>query len=178
MRSSSVFLWWHACRVHFLLVLPLQPARLPLQSRSVIKARPRRLDIFYIAEPVFFLTFRTRDLAIIPNLQLVHDAFRNYAERGRDRNIAVGRYVLMPDHIHLFVKGDANFVLSRWIGGMKRAIAVALGCHSAELWQPGFFDHVLRSDESYAEKWNYVLQNPVRAGLVNDANDCHFKARL
>ena len=32
-------------------------------------------------------------------------------------------------------------------------------------WQEGFFDHVLRSEESYAEKWEYVRLNPVRAGL-------------
>ena len=84
----------------------------------------------------------------------------------------------MPDHMHLFVKGDANFVPSRWIGGMKRAIAVALGCHSRELWQPGFFDHVLRSGESYVEKWNYVLQNPVRAGLVSDATEWPFQGEV
>jgi hypothetical protein len=34
------------------------------------------------------------------------------------------------------------------------------------LWQPGFFDHLLRNDESYARKWEYVRENPVRAGLV------------
>ena len=33
-------------------------------------------------------------------------------------------------------------------------------------WQTGFFDHVLRSGESYGEKWEYVRMNPVRAGLV------------
>ena len=27
-------------------------------------------------------------------------------------NIAVGRYVIMPDHIHLFATGDPDFVLS------------------------------------------------------------------
>jgi len=170
---DSAFLWWHACRVHFLC-----SRHGCLYNRSMIKARPRRFDIFYIPEPVFFITFCTRDRAAIPNLQLGHDAFRGYAKRGRDQNIAVGRYVLMPDHIHLFVKGDANFVLSRWIGGMKRAITVALGCHSGELWQPGFFDHVLRSDESYVEKWNYVLQNPVRAGLVSDATEWPFQGEV
>jgi len=36
----------------------------------------------------------------------------------------------------------------------------------ASFWQPGFNDHLLRSDENYAEKWEYVFQNPVRAGLV------------
>ena len=34
-----------------------------------------------------------------------------------------------------------------------------------------YFDHVLRSDESYSEKWDYVRENPVRAGLVRSAND-------
>ena len=39
------------------------------------------------------------------------------------------------------------------------------------LWQREFFDHVLRSSESYSEKWNYVRDNPVRAGLVALADD-------
>src|SRR5205823_10678286 len=32
-------------------------------------------------------------------------------------------------------------------------------------WQEGFFDHLLRTDESYSQKWDYVQMNPVRAGL-------------
>ncbi|MGB9157330.1 MAG: hypothetical protein WCB20_12630 [Chthoniobacterales bacterium] len=67
--------------------------------------------------------------------------------------------------------GGPDFVLSRWVGGLKRAIAVALVCHARELWQPGFFDHVLSSDESYAEKWQYVLENPGRAGLVREMEE-------
>ena len=39
------------------------------------------------------------------------------------------------------------------------------------LWQREFFDHVLRSSESYSEKWNYVRDNPVRAGLVSNASE-------
>jgi REP element-mobilizing transposase RayT len=70
---------------------------------------------------VSFITFCTRDRATIQNLRPVYDAFSRYSERANEHNVAVGRYVLMPDHIHLFVKGDANFVFSRWIGGMKRA---------------------------------------------------------
>src|SRR5438034_10316940 len=57
-----------------------------------------------------------------------------------------------------------------WIGGLKRAMCVALKW--PRLWQPGFFDHTLRSDESYAAKWNYVRNNPVRAGLVRTAHEC------
>ena len=41
----------------------------------------------------------------------------------------------------------------------------------APLWEKEFFDHLIRSGESYSEKWEYVLQNPCRAGLVADADD-------
>ena len=41
-------------------------------------------------------------------------------------NVAVGRYVIMPDHVHFFVRGDPNFALSPWVGGLKRAISVAV----------------------------------------------------
>jgi REP element-mobilizing transposase RayT len=37
---------------------------------------------------------------------------------------------------------------------------------SGKVWQEEFFDHVLRSSESYSQKWDYVKENPVRAGLV------------
>lgn len=40
----------------------------------------------------------------------------------------------------------------------------------APLWQPRFFDHVLRSRDSCGEKWSYVAANPVRAGLAPAAD--------
>ena len=77
--------------------------------------------------------------------------------------MAVGRFVVMPDHLHLFVRGGADFNLAQWVNGLKRAISVALGATKKRpLWQPGFFDHVLRNDESYSQKWEYVRENPVR----------------
>jgi hypothetical protein len=38
-------------------------------------------------------------------------------------------------------------------------------------WQKGFFDHGIRAEESYEQKWVYVRDNPVRAGLVRSAED-------
>jgi putative transposase len=110
----------------------------------------------------------------------VHSALRKYALRGnRDFNIAVGRYVIMPDHVHLFVRGDSEFELAKWINGLKRAISVALGkTIKKPLWQPGFFDHVLRNNESYAQKWNYVHDNPVRAGFIRSANDWEYQGEI
>jgi REP element-mobilizing transposase RayT len=138
----------------------------------VIKERPRRLDLLYRPAPLFFVTFCTRDRSVIADLSGAHRAFREYSEKAYDHHIAVGRYVIMPDHVHLFVQGDDQFNLSSWIGGLKRALSVAVQSdHSRPTWQPGFFDHLLRSDESYDGKWQYVRENPVRAGLVPIADD-------
>ena len=131
----------------------------------MIKNRPRRLDLIYSSESVYFVTFCTRDRRLISDLEKAQAAFEAYAQRGlNDFRAALGRYVIMPDHVHLFVCGDADFVLSRWVAGLKRVISKALGVRG-QFWQPTFFDHILRSDESYAEKWQYIRQNPVRAGL-------------
>jgi hypothetical protein len=46
------------------------------------------------------------------------------------------------------------------------------------LWQREFFDHVLRSSESYSGKWNYVRDNPVRAGLVSTADEWQYAGEI
>ncbi|MGI9172622.1 MAG: transposase [Chthoniobacterales bacterium] len=46
------------------------------------------------------------------------------------------------------------------------------------IWQRGFFDHLLRNSESYSQKWNYVEQNPVRAGLVENAEDWPYAGQI
>jgi REP-associated tyrosine transposase len=100
-----------------------------------------------------------------------------YAHRATENfNVAPGRYMIMPDHVHLFVRGGRDFTLSSWIGGLKRAISVRL--ESPKLWQPGFFDHILRGDESYGEKWNYIRDNPVRAGFVKRADDWPYHGEI
>lgn len=45
-------------------------------------------------------------------------------------------------------------------------------------WQKGFFDHGLRSAESCQEKWLYVQQNPVRAGLVQHADEWSYQGEI
>src|ERR1700730_1258563 len=116
----------------------------------MIKGRPHRVDLIYTSQPLYFVTFATGDRKTIPSLDHAQLILEQYAHCAIVKfNVALGRYVIMPDHIHLFVRGDRTFTLSSWIGGLKRAISVALKL--SRLWQPGFFDHILRNDESYAE---------------------------
>ena len=82
---------------------------------------------------------------------------------------SVGRYVLMPDHVHLFC-APAEFPprpLKQWVACWKSHAARHWPRVGAPpLWQRDFWDTQLRRSENYTEKWRYVLQNPVRAKLV------------
>jgi REP element-mobilizing transposase RayT len=143
----------------------------------VIKNRPPRVDLIYFDQPVYFITFCTRNRRRIPSLGRAQSVLEKYARNAIEKfSVAVGRYVLMPDHVHFFLCGDDSFLLSPWVGGLKRAISVALDAQ--QLWQPGFFDHILRSDESYEEKWEYVRDNPVRAGLVEKPEKWRFQGEI
>jgi len=80
----------------------------------------------------------------------------------------VGRYVLMPDHLHLFcAPQDAGVSLESWVHFWKGRFTRIVK-NKAWRWQAQHWDTRLRRDESYAEKWEYVLQNPMRAGLVSE----------
>jgi hypothetical protein len=63
---------------------------------------------------------------------------------------------------------------------LKQGLAKAMELSRAkmQLWEEGFFDHVLRSDESYAQKWNYIRENPVRAGLVTSVEDWPYQGEI
>lgn len=111
-----------------------------------------------------------------------HRCFREFAEQSPEHDIHVGRYVLMPDHLHLFVEiaASADRTLSAWAKSLKNSLSKhwrTLGIASPHS-QKGFFDHLLRSDESYAQKWDYVRQNPVRAGLIADADAWPFAGAI
>jgi putative transposase len=75
--------------------------------------------------------------------------------------------LLMPDHLHALIGVDGRTSLGKLIRDYKRITAKIAGIK----WQRNFFDHRLRHDESLAEKFAYVCQNPVRAGLIRSEND-------
>jgi REP element-mobilizing transposase RayT len=142
---------------------------------------PPRLDRVIPRNPVFFVTACTyRRRSLLAN-DPVATTFLKFAQRAySDYNIAVGRYVIMPDHIHLFVCGPNDFELGKWMGMLKQYLAksVVRAPTGDPVWQRRFFDHVLRSEESYGQKWNYVRENPVRAGLVTNADDWPYAGEI
>jgi len=125
--------------------------------RRVFKDKPPRLDLLFQRSnaPVYFVTFNTHTRANLLANPAVHAGFVGYCRRAADFRVGVGRYVLMPDHIHLFACfgiGCAT-TLSAWIKGLKRELDRVLlsigheplnrpGQKLSSFWQPGFNDHL------------------------------------
>jgi putative transposase len=92
----------------------------------------------------------------------------------------VGRFVIMPDHIHLFCSPlDSSYSIRSWVTFWKRAIARRwFNADDHPLWQSQMWDTQLRTGNSYDAKWEYVKCNPVRHGLVHRPEEWPFKGEL
>lgn len=108
-------------------------------------------------------------------------------------NWIVGRYVIMPDHIHFFCapskypapdfhkwmkfwkRLSTQMMSDRSGGRLSSAAAGRVSSCAAKLWQDGCWDTQMRIGAQYEEKWQYVRNNPVRKGLVENADDWPYQ---
>ena len=78
-------------------------------------------------------------------------------------------YVVMPDHVHWMIQLTAQGELSEIVARTKGRSARRINRSNSEfgrIWQPGFYDHAIRKEEDIENLANYLIHNPVRAGLV------------
>jgi len=91
-------------------------------------------------------------------------------------------YVFMPDHVHVLLTGiDENSDCLLAMEKFKHRSGMWFKRNGVEArWQEGFYDHIVRFDEGWQGHGQYILANPVRAGLVKDwwswpfFGSCHF----
>jgi REP element-mobilizing transposase RayT len=77
----------------------------------------------------------------------------------------------MPDHIHWLLSTTEKHELSQII----RMVKARVSRHQDQpIWQPGFHDHALRSEQALKPTARYIIANPVRAGLVASVRDYPF----
>ena len=79
--------------------------------------------------------------------------------------------VVMPDHVHWLMRlgrSPLAEMMQRFKGRCARALSPFAG---SPVWQKGFHDRAVRSDESLEAIARYVIENPVRAGLAKHIGD-------
>jgi REP element-mobilizing transposase RayT len=84
-------------------------------------------------------------------------------------------WVLMPDHAHFLIElgeGPISSVMQRVKGLASHAVGPSV--HGGQLWQRGYYEHALRTEESVIDAAGYLVANPLRAGLVERIGDYSF----
>lgn len=134
-------------------------------GRNLRKGRFSETGRAYVITAV---TFERRPLFERPEVgRLVVDEFESTNESGLSETLA---WVVMPDHFHwLVILRETN--LGQLLQRVKSRSAIAInryfGTHH-QIWQKGFHDHALRREEALEDIARYILNNPVRKGLVDN----------
>ena len=136
---------------------------------------PRHLPGFsYVGRHQYSLTFCTdyRHHAFTTDPP-VANAWSQIVRASHEQHVDVLAYCFMPDHVHLVAGGareDADC-----LEFIRKAKQYSGFYHNQRfgrrLWQQYGFEHVIRDDERLDRVIRYVLDNPVRAGLVNCVQD-------
>jgi REP element-mobilizing transposase RayT len=141
-----------------------------------LRKRRRNLPHWQLGGSVYFITFRCARGALSAEALEVIVATVLY-DHARRYELLFG--VVMPDHTHLLLR-PLEIVAGRWhdlsaimksIKGVSaRRINQLLGT-SGTVWQEESFDRIVRDADEYEEKADYMWNNPLKAGLVNDPED-------
>ncbi|HKG26275.1 MAG TPA: transposase [Thermomicrobiales bacterium] len=106
---------------------------------------------------------------------LAGDVVVAVAERCVARGASLELFCLMPDHLHLLVRVGA-VGLVEVVGDVKSRTTRGWWAHGGNgaLWQRSFHDHGIRGGRDFDETVRYIVENPVKAGLVEDWREYPF----
>ena len=121
---------------------------------------------------IYHVTFCSRDRR--PYFESFHvgriivSAIRVESDRRRAHTLA---FVIMPDHVHWLMQLIADYPLRQTVLNIRsrstKVVNNFLG-RSGTIWQDGYHDRALRSDEDVIQVARYIIANPLRAGIVTD----------
>ena len=117
-----------------------------------------------------FLTFSCFHRLQYLGTTTARDLFEDALERVRRRyRFVIAGYVVMPEHVHLFVGEPAKGALSGVIHALK--LSVAMRRAERPFWQARYYDFNVHNEEKRVEKLRYMHRNPVVRGLVLTPED-------
>jgi REP element-mobilizing transposase RayT len=107
---------------------------------------------------------------VFGNPSLARDAVNLLKALSFECGVTLHAYCVMPDHIHVLLSPNADTGGIEFVRLLKGRLATTLrrlGV-SGRVWQRSFHDRAIRQEENFREVIQYILHNPVRAGLVED----------
>lgn len=124
---------------------------------------------------VYAITSVTHQRAPIFNsFQAARILIHSFSYAEQDRQTSTLAFVVMPDHFHWLLQLHNKLPLKDVIGQVKRRTSYQLHQSSIinhKVWQQGFYDHCLRTEEDILPTCRYIVANPLRAKLVTSVSD-------
>ena len=138
---------------------------------------PRWSSCSYTGQFRYSLTFVTDGRRpLFTEASIVDLVLTQILRAGSERQFELLAYCFMPDHVHLAAAGETN-------GSDGKAFIKAAKQYSGyyyargrngRLWERYSYDRVIRDDMELALTIGYLVENPVRAGLVSHPRDYPF----
>ena len=158
-----------------------QASSLPLKLRkSKLKISQRKLPHWELEEAVYFITFNTWEkLELTPEARQVVFNSCKFFDKQRYQLFCL---VVMPDHVHILIQplrkfDDEFWSLSNILHSIKSYSSKEIPKvmkHIGTIWQDERYDRIVRDEREFKEFWEYIRQNPVKAGLSNTPEEYHF----
>ena len=144
----------------------------PTPSRKKI-----RLDISLYLDPTLIcsITICTQNKQpVFHNLELGQACIHILEKTSYNNGTSVFAFCFMPDHVHILMSPSSLCPIPSFVGRFKSLCAnvgrTLFGLEKS-FWQKRYYDHFLRKEESLEQVVQYILNNPVRKGLVNNWKD-------
>ncbi len=143
--------------------LGLPPSGVKLPRRKIL---PHHTPGWVKPEAIFFVTSccQSRGLNQLCHESVAAVLFDAVAYRQCSGRWYVHLLLLMPDHLHALITFPREEDMKKVMANFKEITAKRAGV----AWQRDFFDHRLRTKDSFQDKARYILMNPVRKGLIEN----------
>lgn len=150
---------------------------MPLDENKPFPKRPRLKYFEYIGTYTCFITILTADRQnYFKETYNVEALIRFLKEIADKEHFSVTVYCFMPDHLHLLVNGlEEESDLKKFMKLFKQKSGYWFKKIAHQnLWHLSYYDHILRKTEAVNDVVWYILNNPVRKGIVADFKEYRF----
>lgn len=150
---------------------------MPLDNNKPFPKRPRLKHFEYIGTYTYFLTILTSGRQnYFKETHTVEPLIKHLKETAERERFSISVYCFMPDHLHLLVNGlEEQSDLQNFIKIYKQKSGFWFKQKThLNLWHVSYYDHILRKIEAVKDVAMYILNNPVRKGIVNDFKEYRF----
>lgn len=147
----------------------------------VLEKKHRLHRAVYVGLVRATFTLCIKDKKTLFGNQVIVDQFlKIFKEAIKTEQLKNWVYIFMPDHFHAVIEGKtfkSNLCKAMVLFKQKTGYWLSKNNVNRE-WQKDFYDHIHRREEDLVKHIRYILENPVRKGLVKNWRDYPFKGSL